>query len=115
MKTYRYTDAFNSVVAVYDEDGVSRMSMLASALPPGTPVLDWEPPPPSEVALQTIIALETEAHIASQRLYREAVLDMMKRQAASMGITEEQLITKNKGYRQLKAFNEQIEVLREQL
>lgn len=78
---------------------------------------DYVPPPktPPEIAMDTIISLETEAHIASQRLYREAVLDMMKRQAASAGITEEQLIAKNKGYRQLKAFNEQIEALRAQL
>ena len=35
MKTYKYTDATNTVVHVIDEDGISRMSMLASAIPEG--------------------------------------------------------------------------------
>lgn len=73
------------------------------------------PPDPRDVALDTIIDLETAAHIASQRLYREAVLVMMKREAEKDGITEEQLIAKNKGYRQLKAFNDQINALRPKL
>jgi len=35
MKTYKYTDATNTVVHIIDEDGISRMSMLASTLPEG--------------------------------------------------------------------------------
>jgi hypothetical protein len=41
MKTYQYTDPTNQVVHVIDEDGISRMSMLASALPDGTAILPF--------------------------------------------------------------------------
>lgn len=34
MRSYKYTDDSNDVVHVIDEDGISRMSMLASAVPP---------------------------------------------------------------------------------
>jgi hypothetical protein len=46
VKTYQYLDADNSVVAVFDEDGISRMSMLASALPEGAVIDAYIPPPP---------------------------------------------------------------------
>jgi len=46
MKTYKYIDADNTVVAVFDEDGISRMSMLASVLPEGAVVDPYVPPPP---------------------------------------------------------------------
>lgn len=39
MTTYRYTDATNTVAHIIDADGVSRSSMLASALPEGVEVL----------------------------------------------------------------------------
>lgn len=39
MKTYKYTDTTNTVVHVIDDDGISRSSMLASALPEGTEIL----------------------------------------------------------------------------
>lgn len=78
---------------------------------------EYVPPPktPPEIAMDTIISLETEAHIASQRLYREAVIGMMEREAASIGMTPAQLAAKNKGYRELKAFDQQIASLRGQL
>lgn len=44
MKTYRYTSPDNTVVAVIDEDGVSRMSMLASEVPEGEPILPYASP-----------------------------------------------------------------------
>ena len=47
MKTYKYTDTTNTVVHVIDEDGISRVSMLASALLEGTEVLPADPPPPA--------------------------------------------------------------------
>lgn len=47
MKAYKYTDATNTVVHVIDEDGVSRSSMLASALPEGAVVTPADPPPPA--------------------------------------------------------------------
>lgn len=45
MKTYRYTDATNTVAAVFDDDGISRMSVLASTLPDGTEILSYVEPP----------------------------------------------------------------------
>lgn len=44
MKTYQYTSPENSVVAVIDEDGKSRMSMLASLVPEGEAILPYAPP-----------------------------------------------------------------------
>lgn len=46
MKTYKYIDADNSVCAVFDEDGISRMSMLASALSPDAVIEPYVAPPP---------------------------------------------------------------------
>ncbi len=45
MKTYQYTSPENTVVAVIDWDGISRLSMLVSALPEGTEVLPYTTPP----------------------------------------------------------------------
>lgn len=45
MKTYRYTSPDNAIVAVIDEDGKSRMSMLASEVPQGAPILPYVAPP----------------------------------------------------------------------
>lgn len=45
MKTYQYTDATNEVVAVFDEDGISRMSMLATEVPQGAEILPYVAPP----------------------------------------------------------------------
>lgn len=41
MKTYQYTSPENTVVAVIDEDGISRMSMLASLVPDGASILPY--------------------------------------------------------------------------
>lgn len=52
MKTYQYTSPENTVVAVIDEDGISRMSMLASLVPEGEAILPYVAPPtpvPTEV------------------------------------------------------------------
>ena len=46
MKTYQYADATSTVVHVIDEDGISRMSMIASALPEGASVEPYVAPPP---------------------------------------------------------------------
>lgn len=47
MKTYRYLDAQNTLVAIIDDDGISRSSGLASALPQSTTVLPYVAPPTS--------------------------------------------------------------------
>lgn len=55
MKTYKYTDDTNTVVHVIDADGISRSSMLASALPEGVEVLPADPvvaPIPSVVSMR---------------------------------------------------------------
>lgn len=54
MKTYKYTDATKTVVHVIDEDGISRMSMLASALPEGAVVEPADPPPPVVITSVTM-------------------------------------------------------------
>lgn len=41
MTTYRYTDETNTIVHVIDDDDISRMSMIASALPPETEILPF--------------------------------------------------------------------------
>lgn len=46
MRTYQYTSPENNVVAVIDEDGISRMSMLAHLVPKGEQIIAYEPPPP---------------------------------------------------------------------
>lgn len=45
MKTYQYTSPENTVVAVIDEDGISRMSMLAAGVPEGEAILPCVAPP----------------------------------------------------------------------
>lgn len=44
MTTYQYTSPSNEVVAVIDEDGISRMSMLASLVPEGEAILPYVAP-----------------------------------------------------------------------
>lgn len=65
MKTYKYID--DRVVAVIDEDGVSRMSMLASAVPEGEAILPAdpveEPVPQSITFAQLVIGLVAEGWI----------------------------------------------------
>jgi hypothetical protein len=59
MKTYQFTSPDSDVVAVIDEDGISRMSMLASALPPDTEVLPYVAPPPA--VPQKVTAFQAKA------------------------------------------------------
>jgi hypothetical protein len=62
VKTYQYIHAENSVVAVFDEDGISRMSMLASSLPEGTVIDAYvAPPPPIPSTVTRFQALATLA------------------------------------------------------
>lgn len=58
MKTYKYTDATNAVVHVIDEDGISRMSMLASAVPDGTVVDPADPQPPAPAPTDPVEKLQ---------------------------------------------------------
>lgn len=60
MKTYQYTSPEQTVVAVIDEDGISRMSMLASLVPEGEAILPYVEPPE---ALQAEIVAATQARL----------------------------------------------------
>lgn len=45
MTTFKYTDTTHSVVHVIDDDGISRMSMLATLIPEGAVVAAEDPTP----------------------------------------------------------------------
>lgn len=64
----------------------------------------------AEVVLQRITSLEREQLMP--RLTRETILRLAEQEAAQLGLTIEQLKVKNKGYRSLKAFDDQIALLR---
>ena len=73
MKTYQYTDATNTVVSVIDEDGISRMSMLASALPEGAVVEPYVAPPPpipqTVTRFQALAVLAAGGYLDTVRTY----------------------------------------------
>lgn len=70
---------------------------------------------PTQAILQTIVGLEQEQLISQQRITRETIFTLAKERAAALGLTEAQLIAKNKGYAGLKALDTQIAALRAQL
>lgn len=72
MKTYQYTSPENTTVAVFDEDGISRMSMLASAAPDGAEILPYAAPP--EPVPQQITRAQGKAALIMQGHWQE-VLD----------------------------------------
>jgi hypothetical protein len=57
---YKYTDSTNTVVHVIDDDGTSRGSMLATALPEGAEVL------PADVYVPTLADLAESVRLALQ-------------------------------------------------
>lgn len=67
MKTYQYTSPENTVVHVIDEDGISRMSMLASAVPDGVEILPYVEPP--EPVPQQITRAQGKAALIMQGLW----------------------------------------------
>ncbi len=73
MKTYKYTDATNTVVSVFDEDGISRMSMIASALPEGAVVDPYVAPPPpipsTVTRFQALATLAAAGHLSTIRTH----------------------------------------------
>lgn len=70
MTTYKYTSPDNTVVHVIDDDGVSRSSCLASALPVDAVIEPADAPPPPTIRDQ-IRALEDTI---TNRRVREAIL-----------------------------------------
>jgi len=73
VKTYQYLDAENLVVAVFDEDGISRKSMLASKLPEGAVVEPYIAPPtpiPSTVTrFQALAVLAAGGYLPTIKTY----------------------------------------------
>lgn len=73
MQTYKYTDESNAVVHVIDEDGISRMSMIASALPEGASVEPYVAPPPpipqTVTRFQALATLSAAGHLPTIRTY----------------------------------------------
>lgn len=88
MKFYQYIDSANTVVAVIDEDRVSRMSMLASAVPEGEYIAPYEAAPvpvPSSVTMrQARLALLGAGLLDSVNLAIDTIVDDMQRKAAQI-------------------------------
>lgn len=62
-KTYQYLSAENDIVAVFDDDGISRMSMLASEVPQGEPILPYVAPEKTPAQLQAEVVAATQARL----------------------------------------------------
>ena len=107
MKTYKYLS--DTVVAVIDEDGISRMSMLASALPEGTAIEPADLPDPREAIRAQIDTLEKTSLLP--RVTREFMLLSFASTAAGMGVDP----MTNVGYAKVKELDDQIAALRAQL
>lgn len=102
------------------QDGVVVNTIIASAqfmadnFAPETYRETAEPTvPPSVAALQRITQLEREQMMP--RITRETILSLAEERAAALGLTQAQLLAKNKGYAALKAFDMEIAALRAQL
>lgn len=76
MKTYKALDIDATVVAIYDEDGLSRSSCLASSLPEGTEIEPYIPPAP---AIPSVITM---------RQARLALLQAGKLKAVNAAISQ---------------------------
>mgnify|MGYP001809799391 CR=1 FL=1 len=86
MTTYRYTDSTAAVVHIIDPDGVSRSSMLASALPEGVEILPYVAPPPavphSVTRAQAIAALIITGKRALVQQVIDSIPDPVQRELA---------------------------------
>src|SRR5512146_1147492 len=81
MKTYKWIDQGNGVVAVIDEDGVCRSSGLASVLVPDgvTPA----PADPIDFRPAMLAAVRAAREVALNRLAGIALFDSTKQQACA--------------------------------
>ena len=73
MKTFRYTSPENTVVAIIDEDGISRMSMLASALPEGTNILPYVKTP-EQIKMEIVDAVQQRLDAFAQTRNYDGIL-----------------------------------------
>lgn len=78
VKTYQYTSPQNDVVAVIDADGVSRSSMLASALPEGAEVLSYAPSQAELIAEYTEALTRHLNKTAQSRRYDDRITCMAR-------------------------------------
>ena len=83
-----------------------RWRLAAEQDEPQTPVY-------ADVIQEKIEQLERDSLMS--RITRESIMTMAKERAAALGMTETQLIAKNKGYAALMALDDQIAALRAQL
>ena len=74
MKTYKYTDTTNTVAHVIDEDGISRSSMLAAAIPADALVEPADVPPPPPIAPISPRQIRQALTRAGLRSYVEAAV-----------------------------------------
>jgi hypothetical protein len=79
MKTYKYLTA--TTVAVFDEDGISRMSGLASIVPDGAVIEPADPPP-------IVISSSVTMRQARLALLQYGLLDQVNAAIAAMTGTE---------------------------
>jgi hypothetical protein len=70
-------------------------------------------PTPAQAAKDSINALERQQMMP--RITRETILSLAEERATALGLTQAQLLAKNKGYAALKAFDLEIAALRAQL
>ena len=84
--------------------GLQRLAAVQDT--PQTPVY-------ADVIQQKIEQLERESLM--NRITRESIMGLAKERAAALGMTEAQLIAKNKGYAALKQVDDEIAALRAQL
>ena len=107
MKTYKYTDATNTVVHVIDEDGISRMSMMASALPEGTVVEPADPPPVPVITSVTMrqarLALLRAGLLDDVDAAIAAIPDPVQRKAAEIEWEYAQTVDRNSPFTQQMA------------
>ena len=103
---YKYTSPENTVVHVIDEDGISRMSVLASALPADTVIEPADAPDTKESIRAEIDQLERESLLP--RVTREFMLLSFATTAAGMGVDP----MTNVAYVKVKELDDRIALLR---
>lgn len=78
MTTYAYTDASNEVVHVIDGDGISRMSMAASALPDGAVIAPYVPSRSEVIATYTAALTRHLDETAQSKRYDDRISCMAR-------------------------------------
>lgn len=100
MKTYQYTSTEQTVVAVIDDDGISRMSMLASLVPQGAEILPYVPPPigvPDAVTMRQARLALLGAGVLSTVQAAIAALPSPQKEAAEIEWEYAQEVQRNHG------------------